>query len=48
MIQPVSFAQNINTENKSSGNLNKLQVIQNTRAYKLLSKQTNKKTNCFY
>ncbi|VVC40549.1 ENTH domain,ENTH/VHS [Cinara cedri] len=26
MIQPVSFAQNINAENKSSGNLNKLQL----------------------
>lgn len=27
MIQPVSFAQNSNTENKISGNLNKVQVI---------------------
>jgi len=27
MIQPVSFAQNSNTDNKSPGNLNKIQVI---------------------
>lgn len=43
MIQPVSFAQNSNTENKMSGNLNKVQVIWSNNVCRLFIKCIKKK-----